>query len=388
MSGALLQRRLPWRSVLAALIAVLALVALFRVPPSMEMDARTTEVDIGAVDISVQPFISPEAVELQVLAHMFTSALMRHLRRLGHVRVIGPAGADVGGGASPTTDTSASGSTVRLHVTGAVHFAKGRFAIEVTVIDRDSGKVLNAALLEYADVDISDTLRMAAKEIASLVHDNLRWRRSGAVEELWLLLRRTGEIREESRRLRRIGAVAAADRGLLKADSLLSLAESHAPDWVELPLQRARVAADRAWGTLIQPVQNHELARREFKIALQHADRAASVDPDDPLVLETRGSIAYRKWALLRPSDNRGDLLRKAEKDLTRVVQADPNRPRAWSILSGLAYRRADFSGAYWAAMQALQAGGDLENVDEILMRLFDCRSTVVGASGHLISRG
>jgi hypothetical protein len=57
------------------------------------------------------------------------------------------------------------------------------------------------------------------------------------------LVQRAEQLRERSKRLLGLGSSDAAKAGLARADSLLQLAASLAPDWNEPILQSARVGA-------------------------------------------------------------------------------------------------------------------------------------------------
>ena len=178
--------------------------------------------------------------------------------------------------------------------------------------------------------------------------------------------------RERAHDLERDGEMSTAARSLLRADSLLSRAETIAPAWREPMIGRARVVWELA--VLHSTPGSRDLARAKtfLKLGIEEAERAVANDGDDATALETLGLLSYWYWLQvpLAPDSGRRTLAR-AMKVLRSAVDVDPERASAWDLLSSALYSRADYTGAYLAALRAYQADAYLNDAEQILNRLF-----------------
>src|SRR4029453_10678528 len=96
-------------------------------------------------------------------------------------------------------------------------------------------------------------------------------------------VRRADELREDARTLYAAGDTSAAQRTLSTADSVLSLAEKLASDWVEPIVLRGWVAVDRIE---LAEARTAEAISQWAPRGLAHAERALARKPNYPSALE------------------------------------------------------------------------------------------------------
>jgi tetratricopeptide (TPR) repeat protein len=109
-------------------------------------------------------------------------------------------------------------------------------------------------------------------------------------------------------------------------------------------------------------------------VSMGHIGRALEIDPEDPRLLEMRGTLNYWHWLLgVTPDPEESDLLlTSAREDLERAVEQDGSLASAYSTLSHLYYQvDDDVPGALRAARRAYEEDAYLTVANEILWRLF-----------------
>ena len=161
---------------------------------------------------------------------------------------------------------------------------------------------------------------------------------------------------------------------LARADSLLSVAEYDAPNWVVPTLQRAWLA--RLAGSL----RSGDARVRALEVGLGHAERAVARYPSaavDGRATVVRAGEAEAYWvrgqlrtdaATAVQTYRREDaLLRGAEADLLTATSIDSVLAGAWASLGMLRWVRGDNPGAILATQRALALDGYLENADRII---------------------
>jgi serine/threonine-protein kinase len=184
--------------------------------------------------------------------------------------------------------------------------------------------------------------------------------------QAWELLHRAEQLREDHRALWMDGDTLAAERTLMRADSLLTIAVSLDPDWVEPVLHRGFVAGDLA--ALLGPTPG-VYDQTWITRGLQFASKALERDEEDPEALELRGTLRYRSFLASESVDL--DLLVAAERDLRAAVQANPRLASAWATLSELLQEaKGEFGEAKQAAMRAYEEDAFLAEAKNILIRL------------------
>ncbi len=103
--------------------------------------------------------------------------------------------------------------------------------------------------------------------------------------------------------------------------------------------------------------------------AVEHANLALALEPDDPGALELRGTANYRRWLSL--GEAVGPLFESARADLEQALTLDRSRATANSTLSHLYYQTDDWPKAVLAAREAYEQDAFLAVADGVLWRLY-----------------
>ncbi len=164
--------------------------------------------------------------------------------------------------------------------------------------------------------------------------------------------------------------VRAARQALNGADSLYAAAESADPRWVEPSVRRAKLTQQR----MMLANFEHTDSQRWLREGLAHADRALRIAPNDPVALETRGTLNYWRWSFRRPVDSTvANALRdSAESDLSRSVTDNPERARVLRVLSELVAASGRPSEAIQLAERGIRSDPYLNNTPTLALRLFE----------------
>jgi hypothetical protein len=103
-----------------------------------------------------------------------------------------------------------------------------------------------------------------------------------------------------------------------------------------------------------------------------HAEQALRLVPSDPRALELRGVLRNRSTNFVLSADGLdSDSVILAERDLQSAVAKDSTRAKAWAELSSIHLSRGHLPQAKFAAEQAYAADSYLDEVYEVLDRLF-----------------
>lgn len=126
-----------------------------------------------------------------------------------------------------------------------------------------------------------------------------------------------------------------------------------------------------AWLHLFAPTDDGSSPYSDIIRGLTYAQDALESSSDPGRALEVRGFLEY--WAGQTAVDPAEKASRhdQAERTLVEAVALDPGLARAWSTLSVLAERRADYAVAYQRARRAYAADYNLRMPVEIVVRLF-----------------
>lgn len=267
---------------------------------------------------------------------------------------------------------------VQWVVEGVIGRGEDELVVDVALSDAREARVIWSHSLRGSADDPASVYEIT-DEMAALIRREIgrqmRSRERAADGELRTaaeLIALADEARRKARYLREKGLVEVAEAGFAEADSLLALAEAAAPSWIDPTVGRARIAAERAWLALLSTPSDTAAARILFERGLQIATGAVRRAPAHAGALETRGTIAHRLQDLTAVGQRRAaPLVALARSDLERAVALDRDRVVAWSLLSDLAFRDADFPAALWMASRAYDVDRYLENIEEILLRLF-----------------
>jgi tetratricopeptide (TPR) repeat protein len=167
------------------------------------------------------------------------------------------------------------------------------------------------------------------------------------------------------------GASAAARHAYAEAESLFAQAAELDPSWPEPRLRRAEATVKLAVLLLLPPATDRDAAHDEILRGLDLADEALARAGDRARALQVRGYLGYWAGQTADSPEAREAFYDEAERDLLAAVGQDPGLDRAWSTLSSLAERRADYAAAYHRARRAYLADYSLRAPVEIMARLF-----------------
>jgi serine/threonine-protein kinase len=365
-------------------VEVLLLVAVMA--PSLFVAARfsfggsgagTEAVGFDPERIAVLYFedLSP-AADLGYLADGITEELIDRLTAVEALDVISRNGtAPFRSAETPRPEIAAALEAGTL-IEGSVMPAGERVRVQMYLVDGNSGADFERTNLEMPSGDLIAMRDSVAGRLTDLLRGRLgeefelRERRATTSSvDAWTLVQRGELTRKEGEALLEVGDVDEAFSSFDRADSILTHAESADPEWVEPALIRARVAyrCSRLGADLDE--QLHFI-----DVALGHVGRALEIDPEDPRLLELRGTLNYWHWLLgVTPDPVESDrMLDSARDDLERAVEADGSLASAHSTLSHLYYQvDDDVPGALRAARRAYEEDAYLTVAHEILWRLF-----------------
>jgi serine/threonine-protein kinase len=173
-------------------------------------------------------------------------------------------------------------------------------------------------------------------------------------------------LRKEAALFQTAGDSSAAATALDRADSLLMLAESGDPGWIDPTVERGWVATRRAQLYSDVPQRYDEEVTRA---GLGYAERAVERDPANARALEIRGLL--RSFLAREVDPAEADLLWEgAESDLGQAVELSPSLATAWARLSRVYRVGGDFERAKSAALRALEEDAWLRNDENTIVRL------------------
>lgn len=262
-------------------------------------------------------------------------------------------------------------------IDGSVDQSGDELRVSVRLLEGSSGSPLFRENFTWPAEDVASVGSALATEVANLLREQLgqeiRLRESEAAAPNstgWLHVARAERFLKAAAAAVQRQDVDGIVAGLDGAEAELVQAQSAAPDWAEPRVLQAQVAYE--WYILAGSVD--ELVE-SMDQAIQHANEALALEPDNAAALEWRGTATYRKWLTLiqvGEAEERLDaLLAAARADLERSETIDRDRASANSTLSHLYYQLDDPFGAARAAETAYEQDAFLDVADEVLWRLY-----------------
>ena len=314
-----------------------------------------------------------EEKDLGHLANGFTEAVIHELSQVQALHVISRNGVKPYRDTAVTLDSIVRALNVGTVLEGSV--MGSRELLRITVQMTETASMTQLASLSWdrpwgdwlaiVDEIVSEISREFREELGVQVRLRERQARS-ANPRSWELLQRAEQLREDHRPQWMAGDVPAAERTLKRADSLLAIATSLDPAWVEPVLHRGWVASELA--ELLGPTPGI-YDQTWTTQGLQFASQALNLDRENPEALELRGTLRYRMWQSSESGDP--DLLVAAEQDLRDAVESNPHQAGAWATLSGLLHEASgDFGGAKQAALRAYEEDAFLAEAFHIIFRV------------------
>jgi TolB-like protein/tetratricopeptide (TPR) repeat protein len=315
------------------------------------------------------------ADSLQYLARGLTEEVIRGLRTLGPIDVIGANAVRAIQRGRVDTATAVAELGIGLLVEGRLEQAGTRRQVAFAVVNARTGDTLSAGT---AGGSRGDALALA-DTLLSRVSDVLRGRtrvtpRGGGATprgtpRAWVLVRKAEAVVD--RVVSRDGTLDgdAVRTALDRADSLLAVAESEAPDWVEPILLRGWLEYRRAE---LSSEEQGSLEATPLLRGLGHVERALVLRPGDrPAALELRGALRQALVSTMGRGGGRSRMLRLARQDLTEAVEERPILARGWSLLGEVLRREGALRTARRAEERALLEDPYIDEAPDIYYRLF-----------------
>jgi DNA-binding SARP family transcriptional activator len=356
------------RAVLATTVTALLLASAIVLGWERARNASAHILGDGPYPLLIQPFEACDDSLAMSQARLLSAMLSHHLAQGARpvVRAV----------ESAPTGLAGAVESPYLVVNGLIRRLGEEMVADLALTHSESGEVLWARSVTWLTESpgLDGVARSLASDLAVAMDRQMRARRSlaaGVPPEALELTRLAEEAQRHARANRSHGLLDVADLGFGEADSLLARAAAVAPDWIEPLVSRARLAGDRGWSALTRERPDTGAARRHFTSGLGYASGAVDRDAGNAEAYEIRGFLADRMAAAIDlESRLRAELLDTARADLERAVALDRTRVRAWSLLSGLAFREADFARALWLAGTAYEIEPNHPHARELLMRL------------------
>ena len=318
---------------------------------------------------------SPDG-ELGYLADGLTEALINELGAVEALDVVSRNGVRPYRGGAASTDSLATALGVGTLVVGSVAQSGEILRVDVELINANTDARIDNRQLERPRSELFALQEDIASEVSIFLRERLgeeiqlSERRAGTRSvEAWEALRRAEREADAADILAESEGVEAAAEQLTLADSLLAEVEEMDPDWVTPPVQRGWLAYRQArLDGSFDKAHNEEWTLK----GLEHADRALTIDPDDPDGLELRATLLYWRHLLNLPSveDPAPTLRDGAERDFLASIEANPNQASALSSLSHLLMNKGETAQAKLVALRSYEADPYLEDVDRTLWRL------------------
>jgi len=375
---ALERARRPWYTRASRITAVITLLMALSIGGYYAAQSRRGPVDENARRVAVLYFTDQsKAKDLGSLADGLTEGLINSLSNASSITVISRTGVERFRGSDLPPDSIARALRAGYLVRGDVDRDGKNVAVNVRLEDR-SGTRIQAKSFRIAESDplaMRDSLETAVSElIKTTLHEEIQLRseRAGTSKQAaWLELQRGEQSRKGIAALLTKGDTAAVDRAVASTDSILAHAESLDPRWAEPVTRRAWLAYQRSRSVGRDPAQ----IRKWVDIAIQHAGRALTLDPESPDALEVRGTAKYWSWLsnLETDASRKQALLLDAKADLERATQFNPKQAAAFATLASLYYQVPEetTNDVYLAATKAYDADEFLANANVVINRLF-----------------
>ena len=263
-------------------------------------------------------------------------------------------------------------------VEGSVQRSGDLLRVTVQLIDGASGVHLLSRTLErpwgelfaLQDALVEAVVVILRERLGQAVQLRAR-QQSMASVEAWEAFQRAERVEERMYTLVSRGDTLAADRALRQADSLMARAHDLDPGWVDPVVHRGWLLAGSAVELDGEYVfRDRATLTERTDRALDYADRALTQAPGHAGALELRGFLNLVRWHHgIAPTP---ETRRRAESDLRAAVDSEPERARAWRLLSNLALKTGDFENGRQYAERALAEDAFLDDAQDIYGLLYE----------------
>ncbi len=317
---------------------------------------------------------SPDG-RLGYLASGLTESLIHTLSQVEALDVVSRNGVKPYRSVSVPFDSIVADLRVGSVVEGSVQRSGDSVRVTVQLIDAATQSHLESHTIVHPVTELFTLEDALADEVSGLLRRRLgreiglrETRAETRSAAAWEHVLQAEALREDAAAVGRSRApldAASAGRLLLRAESLLDLAEREDPEWTRPNVLRGWVAFRRS---------NLEGGARTDTLlaeALARAEQVLAREPRNPLALELRGAVLFRRAARTPAGAGEAAGLARAERDLRAAVAAEPSLASAWSTLSMVLRYRGHFAESDLAARRALAEDAYLEDADAVLHRLF-----------------
>jgi serine/threonine-protein kinase len=318
--------------------------------------------------------VSPDGA-LAYLADGITEGLIRQLATVNALDVISRNGVEPFRDPTMARDSIAGVLEAGSLVSGSVEQVGQNLRVTARLIDGTSGADIDRETFQLPATDLLAAQDSVVETVSGFLRtrlgDEVRTRelRAGTRSvDAWGLVQRAERLRKDADAAVTADNESAARAALTRADSLLRVAQTADPRWVQPVVDRGWVAYQRG-----RQLESGPAEARWLDSALARADEALVVDPDDAQALQLRGTVRYRYWDLRVMTDPRAQqqLLEDSRDDLERAVETDPSLASAFVTLSVMFYDFEDLAQAMRMAERAYEADAYLANADQVIERLF-----------------
>ena len=315
---------------------------------------------------------------LAAFAQNLTGRVIDGLSAIEALSVVSPRGVAPYADKSIPVDSIARALGVGTLVDGTVESFGLSVRIRFQVIDGETGEQVGSGFAEadlphrHLLVDaVADTLiRLLQLELGPAIRWRTRLLQTQSLEAFehvqW-----ADERNKEFGSAFDAGDFTLADQMLDAEDSLLQRAERHDPNWVEPTARRAGLWESRF---KLARARGDTSTMGLLLSGLERADQAVAKAPADPLARQRRGGLRYWLWVFHRPPDpdSAAGLIRAAETDLRDALFGSPDHAAVLRTLSELMAGTGRVLQAIDYVEQAYESDPYLENLAEVLLRLFD----------------
>ncbi len=339
------------------------------------------EVTLDLRKVAVLYFSSDPDAQLATMADRFTEDLIADLNDVDNTAlttVTRDVVAQFKGNAVPP-DTIASRLKARFLVSGSFNRLEDSIRVSIALVDGADGTQLDDASFTLPKSDVM-SFQSTVKEAGLFLRNRLGMeidRRES------LASTRNDAARQSYIEARRLydtvfnpnldtGGEEAAMRDLMRADSMLALAEVLDRKWTAPSMLRAWVFAQQSIiDTQILQKSVGKTQRDYFDRAVAQADTTVRRWPKSAEAKELRGVMRFYLWRHLANVEGHDSAALRvdAEQDFREAVR-DPGRVEAWYYLAAIAHQKGDFRNENNAALKAYRADAFARHAHATLNRL------------------
>lgn len=362
--------------VMLGIVGVVGLGASWRVIDSAMKEATLRDMmpeDLRRIGVLYFEDMSADG-SMQVIADGITEGLISTLAQVRELDVRSRNGARQVRDLDVAPDSIARILDVVTLVDGTVDQAGDEIRVSVRMLDGVSGQPLFRDSYSWPAAEVASVGSELAAEVGDALREELgvelRLREGRAAapnSAAWLQVARAERFLRDASVALQEGDDEVTVAAFEAADGELVAAQESAPDWAEPLVLRSQVTYEQ-WA-LAYTIEDFLATLAE---AVEHADAALALEPDNAAALEWRGTALYRRWLLQAEEEETLDqVFDDARADLERSLRLDPSRASVNSTLSHLYYQVNEWAQAVLAARDAYNQDAFLAAADGVLRRLY-----------------